>query len=242
MPSHILTLRENIDSAALLARAWAISLRAHIDAREAERWVEGVLSAKAHWTADFGGEQYSLGRAFYAHFEEGRSRDYFAMARESDTLVERFAPGLQARMIDLVADATGGTVRPRRGWCGPGVHIFPAEEKVAREGGVKHFDTEGVPSFARERRSRALSIVLMLQNGESGGGLRLWEATYSGEDHPSDAQLVRESALVDYEAGDAVLFDSYRLHQIQPFTGKKARISATVHALEIAPNVWETWF
>lgn len=240
--SHILTLSESADSAAHLARVWAVSIPSYIDKRIASDWAKRVLSAKEHWTADFGGEQFSLGRAFYTHFEEGRSPDYFASAAESDALVERVVPGLQAGMLHLVAQATGGIVRRRRGWCGPGVHIFPAGEKVAREGGVQHFDTEGVPAFALEKRARALSAVLMLEDVMAGGGLRVWGATYSGCDQATDAEVAGESELVSYASGDAVLFDSYRLHQIQPFGGDAPRISATVHALEVSPNVWETWF
>ena len=51
-----------------------------------------------------------------------------------------------------------------------------------------------------------------------------------------------ESAIVSYEEGDAVLLDSYRLHQIQPFAGDRERISATVHAAEVDAGLWECWF
>jgi hypothetical protein len=44
------------------------------------------------------------------------------------------------------------------------------------------------------------------------------------------------------EAGDAVLIDSRRLHQIRPFRGKRDRISITLHAVEVDRGVWETWF
>jgi hypothetical protein len=44
------------------------------------------------------------------------------------------------------------------------------------------------------------------------------------------------------QAGDAVLFDSFVLHQIEPFSGDAPRLSATVHAMQIAPGAWETWF
>jgi hypothetical protein len=46
---------------------------------------------------------------------------------------------------------------------------------------------------------------------------------------------------VPYEAGDLVVLDSYRLHQIQPFTGGVDRISATCH-VAFASGVWESWF
>ncbi len=209
---------------------------------EIELWRDGVTRAEADWTRDFGGEQCSLGRAFYTHFEEGKSRDYFASATTSDRLVERWTPGLQNRMLALMQEITSGTVRRRHGWCGAGVHIFPAGEKVAREGGIKHFDTEGLPEFALRKGSPALSLVLMLDAPESGGGIRLWDVLYSGSDTPSEAEDARHSEIVSYAPGDAVVFSSYRLHQIQPFSGSSARVSATLHALEVSPNCWETWF
>ena len=44
------------------------------------------------------------------------------------------------------------------------------------------------------------------------------------------------------EAGDALLIDSRRLHQIRPFRGGADRVSITVHAAEVDRGVWETWF
>src|SRR5688572_17583537 len=95
-----------------------------------------VLAARDRWTPDFGGEQFALGRAFYTHLETGRSKEYFAGAAASDAVVEAALPGVQARALALLAQTLGGHVRRRDGFCGPGVHVFPAGGKVAREGGV----------------------------------------------------------------------------------------------------------
>jgi hypothetical protein len=38
-----------------------------------------------------------------------------------------------------------------------------------------------------------------------------------------------------------VLIDSYRLHQIQPFTGGRDRISVTTH-LVLSDDGWQSWF
>jgi hypothetical protein len=43
-------------------------------------------------------------------------------------------------------------------------------------------------------------------------------------------------------AGDAVLIDSHRLHQIRPFRGSDDRIAITVHGVEVDRDVWEAWF
>lgn len=239
----VVTLRGELPGAAavtlgMLSDALAIVVRGAIDAATCARWCDGVVAARAEWTADFGGEQFALGRAFYTHLETGRSKLYFDDARASDLRVERWAPGLQARLRAVVAAVTGGHAIARRGWCGPGVHVFPAGEKVAREGGVVHFDLEGLGAHHLAQRRRALSIVAMLQPPVQGGGLRLWDVLHPRREDGANAA----SALVEYGVGDVVVFDSYRLHQIQPFEGAADRVSATVHAAEIAGDTWETWF
>ena len=54
--------------------------------------------------------------------------------------------------------------------------------------------------------------------------------------------LAAPAVVTEYRTGSVVVFDSYRLHQIQPFDGARDRITATVHAAEIDPGRWETWF
>ena len=44
------------------------------------------------------------------------------------------------------------------------------------------------------------------------------------------------------ELGDVVIFDSFVLHQIEPFSGDAPRLSATVHAMQVTAGAWETWF
>ena len=82
----------------------------------------------------------------------------------------------------------------------------------------------------------------MLQTTDADGGLRVWDVLYDGHDHPTKEELTARSATVTYGVGDVVLIDSYRLHQIQPFAGSRARISATVHAARLDAGLWECWF
>lgn len=220
----------------------ATMFRSAVPADTCARWVRGVLGARDAWTSDFGGEQFALGRAFYTHLETGKSDDYFRDAPASDARVQDAAPGLQEAMRALVGAMTGSRVVQRRGWCGPGVHVFPASEKVARAGGVVHFDVEGLGRHHLDAHKPALSLVVMLQPPAVGGGLRLWDVTYHGSEHPTDEDLAAHSELVEYDVGDALLFDSYRLHQIQPFEGARDRITATVHGAEISRGVFESWF
>jgi hypothetical protein len=243
---------------ALLGSHLAVRVARAIHAETAARWVQGVVAAKKEWTRDFGGEQFCLGRAFYTHLETDKTQLYFEDARASDALVERYAPGLQATLRALFAEAVsppgGGASRPPGGgasrrvvrrpdWCGAGVHVFPADGPVAARGGAVHFDTEGLAEAHIGRRARALSLVAMLQPPTSGGGLRVWPVLFEGSHAVDPATLsAGGDASVESDAGDIVLFDSYRLHQIQPFGGRRDRISATLHGAEIAPDLWETWF
>lgn len=230
----------------LLEARLAIVLRGRVTIDVATRWAEGVARARHEWTTDFGGEQHSLGRAFYTHLEQDRLADYFADARRSDLRVEAAAPGLQEAMRGLVRRVTGGNAVARADFCGAGVHVFPAHEKVATEGGVVHFDTEGLPARHVMAQKRALSVVLMLQAPETGGGLTLWnivrDPSALDESVDDDDLEAAERALVRTRPGDVVIFDSFRLHQIEGFGGDRDRISATLHAAETLRGTWETWF
>jgi len=226
-----------------LAGAAAVVVDGHFGAEDCARWVAGTYAARDAWTHDFGGEQYALGRAFYTHYEEGRSAAYFEGTAASDARVEEAAPGLQAAMRDLAATVLGARVVPRRGWCGPGVHVFPPGGPVATRGGVVHFDTEGLAARHVERGGPAITLVAMLQPAEGDdGGLAVWAVRHRGHDHPTAEELAAPREVVSYRTGDVVLIDSYRLHQIQPFSGDRDRISATVHAAETSPGMWECWF
>ncbi|NUP10749.1 MAG: hypothetical protein HOW73_32295 [Polyangiaceae bacterium] len=205
-------------------------------------WIRNVRRAKKDWARDFGGEQFTLGRAFYTHYETERSDLYFRDAAASDRRVEQHLPGMQTWVTDLFARMVGATARKRMGFCGPGVHVFPAREKVAKHGGIVHYDVEGLTPIALARRHAALSLVVMLQVPEHGGGLRLYDVEYSGTESVSDEELKAPRATVRYRNGDALLMSSYRLHQIRPFRGTRDRVSITLHAEEVDRGVWETWF
>lgn len=234
---------ERVDGALeALASSWAVVLERCFDEERCVRWVDGTYAAREVWTSDFGGEQYCLGRAFYTHLEEGKSAAYFANATASDALVEAHVPGLQAAMIELAARVVGGKVVRRRGWCGPGVHVFPPSGPVAARGGVRHFDTEGLAGRHIERGLPAITLVAMLQATETDGGLRVWDVRYEGRDHPTADEIASPNTVVSSRTGDVVVIDSYRLHQIQPFGGSRERISATVHAARVDADVWASWF
>ncbi|CAN5276234.1 hypothetical protein BH09MYX1_BH09MYX1_02710 [soil metagenome] len=227
---------------ALLPAAFAVHVAAAIPRARCEALTAAVLGARAEWTRDFGGEQYSLGRAFYTHFETARANEYFSDAARSNERVEAIVPGFQGEMRALLARLVSGRAIARRGWCGAGVHVFPPREKVARLGGAVHYDIEGLAADHARARKRAVSLIVMLQTPESGGGLRLHDARYSGAEHATKAEHDAASVAIDYAVGDAVLLDSYRLHQIEGFRGKRDRISATLHGAETSNGVWETWF
>ena len=232
------------DTAPLLPRlegSLALRMRGAIAPEQVEAWAAGVRSARESWVSDFGGAQHSVGRAWYTHLEQGRAAEYFAAVAASDATVERVCPGLQDALRGLVARVVGAPVVARPGWCGPGVHVFPAGAICAQRGGDIHFDTEGLTPAHVSERSPALTVVLMLSPPDSGGELRVWDVAHAGSDDHEDEDLEQPSVLCAYAAGDLVVIDSYRLHQIQPFEGPNDRISATCHAALVA-GTWETWF
>jgi len=224
--------------------ALALHERGVLSAAECRRWVAGAYAARADWTPCFEGVQFTLGRAYYTHLEEERPGDYFAAARASDALVERALPGLQARARAILSELVGAPVGLRPGWCGPGLHVFPAGQHLSRHGGDVHFDTEGLTDELAARRAPALSLILMLQPPARGGGLRVWDHLYDGDDGDGSlpaAAARADSVTIDYGEGDLVLIDSYRLHQIQPFDGARDRLSLTAHAAW-SDGRWVSWF
>lgn len=231
-----------LDRLDLLDHALAVSVRGCLPVSRCAHWARAVKRARGDWVADFGGEQFALGRAFYTHLETGAAQEYFRDAAKSDACVERHLPGMQAEMAALFARLVGGVARHRLGFCGAGVHVFPAGGKVARAGGVAHWDVEGLSPLALARAWRAVTLVVMLQPPSWGGGLRLWDALYDGGDEPDDAALGAPFVTHRYEAGEAMLMSSYRLHQIRPFRGRRDRLSITLHGVEVDRGVWDVWF
>jgi hypothetical protein len=231
------------DGAALPALASSVCVRMKDAITDAERarFVAGVYAGKAEWTSNFEGIQFTLGRAWYTHLETDLTEQYFANAAHSDTVVEKHCPGLQDRMLDLVARFVGADVVRRQGYCGAGVHVFPARGYCADKGGDVHFDTEGLTRSQLRARMPALSFILMLQPAKSLGGLTVWDVKWEGSDDVTDTMLSRPRASIDYAPCELAVIDSYSLHQIQPFGGDVDRVSATVHALKNGDR-WEAWF
>lgn len=239
-PEHGLGNRSALLAA--VESSFAVRVSGVLSPRQCSDTATDVRAARSEWISAFGGEQFSLGRAWYTHYEEDLESEYFAGAADSDATVERHLPGKQQLMLDLLAALSGGEARRRAGWCGPGVHVFPAGEVVASRGGVVHFDTEGLAQRHLDRRKPALSLLLMLDAPETGGGTRIWDVFYAGEDVVEPALLEASNAVIEYAPGDLLVFDSYRLHQIQPFGGTRDRVTLTAHAAEVDPNRWEVWF
>ena len=212
-----------------------------MDEGSCARIVAAIYRARAQWTANFAGVQFTLGRAWYTHFEEDREDEYFEGAAASDAVVEAAVPGLQALLLEAVGRHLGAPVAQRPGWCGPGVHIFPAGSQVARRGGEVHFDTEGMSDAQLAERLPCMSFVMMFQMPEYGGGLRVSDRFYDGEDFPEMPGPRVPSSTVHYGTGELVAFDAYRLHQIQSFRGDRDRVSATVHVL-FEDGQWLAWF
>jgi hypothetical protein len=228
----------------LLSQSLALKYSGVLSPAECAAYTQAVYAARANWNANFDGIQYSLGRAYYVLLEQDQEQEYFAQAAASIALVERAVPGLHARMAGLVATLVRGQVVQRPGYCGTGVHIFPAGGYCAQHGGDLHFDVEGLTSEQLEEEAAALTCVLMLQPAATGGGLQVWNRLYQGEAEVAAEELAAEGIkgeICAYQAGDLVVIDSHRLHQIMSFGGSLDRISATLHAVfvdEPAPG-WE---
>jgi len=218
----------------------ALHVEGVLTRRECALYARGVYAGRSVWVPNFDGVQFTLGRAFYAHLETDREDEYFAGVAASDAAVERFVPGLADRLLALMRLCVGAEVARRPGYCGPGVHVFPAGEYVSHHGGDVHWDLEGLTEEEVSARAEALTAVLMLQPAAQGGGLRVWDKCHEGDDS-EEAPGSAESREIVYGAGDLVILDSYRLHQICASSGPLDRISATAHAVR-AEDGWQAWF
>ncbi len=218
-----------------------VLVRGALSASRCQLWAQSVTNARESWTPNFGGVQFTLGRAWYTHLEEDLEDLYFERAAASDSLVERTLPGMQESMRDFGARLLRFAVRPRPLWCGPGVHIFPTGGLVAKSGGEVHFDTEGLENEHMGERRPAFTIVAMLQTPAAGGGeLRVWDRLFDGDLFPKpDASLAM--AELRYDVGSIAVIDSYRMHQIAPFAGERDRISITMHVV-LEADGWHAWF
>ncbi|MFN3386079.1 MAG: hypothetical protein ACK42Y_05770 [Candidatus Thermochlorobacter sp.] len=225
----------------LLRHHLAIHYRAVFSEQRCSALTAAVYAARAFWNADFDGAHFSLGRSWYAHWAERRTRLYFQHAQASNRLVERFLSGMPSQIHALMSQALGAPVRLRAGWCGPGIHIFPASGWCAQHGGDIHFDTEGLLYPTPLAHTAALTMILMLQAPEQGGGLKLWQVRYPQHRNLTPAMLAAEHQTIVYQTGDLVIIDAYTLHQIQPFEGQRDRISITAH-LAHTPTGWVIWF
>lgn len=226
-----------ISALALVHQRPALICAAAFDPGECASWVHAIHAARRDWTPNFDGLQFTLGNAWYTYLEEGRSDEYFAAAERSNALVARTVPGLAERMLEVLSLVVAENVSLRAGWCGPGVHVFPAGGWVAEHGGDRHCDVEGLLAPELAAGAHALTLVLGLQQPEARGGLRFFAENY-GQAPASDGE---SSVTVALSPGDLVCFESYRMHQIEPFDGARDRITATVHAVRTAAG-WQAWF
>ena len=239
-PTALATLGAGPLPLALLREHLGVHFEGVLTRRECAAYARGVYAGRSAWIPNFDGVQFTLGRAWYVHLETDREDEYFENVAASDAAVERFVPGLADRLLAMVRLCVGAEVERRPGYCGPGVHVFPADEYVAQHGGDVHWDVEGLTDEQVAAHAEAVTAVLMLQPAAQGGGLRVWDKLYEDEETEEEPGSSASEVIV-YGAGDLVLIDSYRLHQIGASSGPLDRISATAHTVR-AGDRWHAWF
>ncbi len=220
--------------------------------------VKAFYSAEEDWVAgfreeenNFKGSQFSLGEAWY-FYPEGNmpTNEYFKNALTSRDIVEKHIPGLQGYVLDYLRKFyETDNVNLRKGWAGPGIMNFPAHNWVSENGGVPHFDAEGLPGIDLSDSSvETHSYVAMLEKPEKGGDLLVWDVPYNPADQSHcdndlDKDLLpdEDAFRIKYRLKDLWMFNGMRPHMIQPFEGNKDRICLTFHTLKRG-NSWECWF
>lgn len=212
---------------------------------ELQNIVHTIYDQRQLWTPAYGGEQFSFGQVWYSYQETGRESEYFQLAEESNLLLENHLPGLYGKILDFIRSVQQNepvTIRDK--WAGPGLVIFPAHGHCAEAGGDAHFDWAGLTQDQlNDHYAEAYSFIAMIQKPEKGGGLRVWGLRYKPGDEvdPDTPSPDEESILLDYQVGDMVVIDSFKMHAIQSFEGNTDRISLTFHIAK-EHGIWHVWF
>lgn len=211
--------------------------------------VNKIYEIRDQWLPNYDGEQYSLGRVWYTHFDEKIDDEYFRNAEESKKMITSNFPGLYEKIIKLCTSIEkGANISIRDGWAGPGFAIFPAHGRCAEIGGDIHYDWEGLTDGQLDdQNAEGYSFIAMLSKPESGGGLKIWDIKYDQARKQEELVAWAESpdapyTLIDYQLGDLVMINSFYLHQIQTFSGDIDRICLTFHIARHKENQWYIWF
>jgi hypothetical protein len=219
--------------------------------QQVEKIVDAFYAAQNDWVSGFGGQQYSLGEAWYHYVETGTGgnpAEYLDRAVPSRDIVERHITGLHDYVLSFLSKLhPDREVKIRDHWAGPGIVTFLANNYVAKRGGGIHFDTDGLTQEELKNPDfRLRSYVSTLQKPKTGGDLRLWDYRYDdnvGEDvleDPKNYSDVVRSRII-YEQGDLCMFDGLKAHKIEAFEGDKDRVCLTFHTAE-RENKLEVWF
>src|SRR5262249_36800918 len=144
LPAPALLARAQDPPIARLPDHLALWLEGVLTRRECAPYARGVYAGRAACVPNFDAVQFTRGRAFYAHLETDSEDEYFDHVGGADVSAERLVPGLTGRLMAMLRLCRGGEVGRRPGYCGPGVHIFPAGEYVSHHGGDVHWDVEGL--------------------------------------------------------------------------------------------------
>ncbi|MFA5565542.1 MAG: hypothetical protein WC184_07325 [Acidimicrobiia bacterium] len=213
---------------------------------EAASWVEASRGAQ-QWDRTSLGNTTTLGAVWFAyvdryHQPEERVAQYRHGATQGKTALENTIPGFTQHIIDLTAQLLGAEVIERPGWAGPSIINFePSSAELSDNDGDIHFDWMGIASQdAAGLLTPNLSFVLMLQNADVGGSLKLWNHGFGTE-----GQLVtmaEPATEVAYSPGSLLCFNGHQLHQIQAIAGQQARVTVTWHAIRPDPTgPWHIW-
>jgi hypothetical protein len=210
-----------------------------------------IYALKESWIPAYGGEQFSVGRIWYAHVDDDKKSQYFQAAGESVRFIEMQFPSLYAKLIGIVSQLLNtDRVRLKEGWAGPGFVILPSGGPASLSGGGAHVDWEGLTKEQlADINLEAYSFIALMQKPVNGGGLQVWDR-HLDQTAPESwlhAQLEGvdlgdvETALIDYQLGDLVAINSLSLHKICPFGGDRDRVSLTFHAARDHDG-WYLWF
>lgn len=214
---------------------------------EAASWVKASQAEPRLWDRTSLGNTTTLGAVWFAyvdryHRPEERVARYRHGTAKGRAALEKTMPGFTQHIIALTSQLLGAPVVERPAWAGPSIISFePTSAQHLGTDGDVHFDWMGIAAQdPAGLLTPNLSFVLMLQNADTGGTLKLWNHGF-GTEGPT---VKHAGAVTDvaYEPGSLLCFNGHQLHQIQAIAGNQARVTVTWHAIRPDPlGPWHIW-
>jgi len=213
-----------------------------------------VVELKESWTSRggyFDYPFYSLGAASYMDAVND-AEDYYKKASQTNIIINQNFDWLLEKVSLFITEKLGKPAFFHPRFALPGFHIFQADELFEIPVASRHVDLQYKLLDWRDIKfdeKDCISFTVYVRMPSAGGGLYLWDYTFSDLSHLSDIDRQNKLADEDYkyrkfEQGQLVIHDGLHFHQIAAMEEVKdsdERISLQGHAVLSQGNYFLYW-